>query len=59
MSSYHNKFKDGPNDKPKKKKPVRTPHMTYGDIAKNLVKKVTSITKLKNKSRKAINKSGG
>lgn len=39
MSSYYNSFKDGPNDKPKKKKPTRTNHPTYSDILKDTAKK--------------------
>lgn len=35
MSSYYNRFKDGPSDKPKKKKKIRTDHSTWGDIIKD------------------------
>lgn len=32
MSSYYNKFKDGPNDPKPKKKKIRTDHPTWTDI---------------------------
>jgi len=39
MSSYHNSFYEGPSDKPKPTKPVRTDHATYGDMMKDVTRK--------------------
>lgn len=39
MSSYHNSFNDGPNDKPVKPKPSRTNHPTWASMTKSASKK--------------------
>lgn len=44
---YRNRFKDGPNDPPPKKKKIRTNHSTWGDILRDLGG---------NRRKKAINK---
>lgn len=53
MSSYYNRFKDGPNEKPKKKKPSRTGHPKWSDILK------TKGQIRKKALDKAIKKAGG
>ena len=59
MSSYYNNsFRDGPNDKPKKKKPVRTDHTTWGDIINDMTPGSSSAKKLRDKSKNAMKKQG-
>lgn len=54
MSGYYNRFKDGPSDKPKKKKPSRTKHATWGEIIRGTSPGAQKAKKLKQKSPKAI-----
>lgn len=40
MSSYHNGFNDGPNDKPSEPKPIRTDHSTMTEVVRDIAKRV-------------------